>query len=77
LKIPVTGYNSIELEAAFSKAEMDLNKMKSDERMNPAVPLPPTHPSSLHQKVMYSSPSALRASQTGQLILAATKNIYK
>jgi hypothetical protein len=77
LKIPVSGYNSQELLAAFQKAESDYSQRVVDEGSNPAVPLPPTHPSSLHQRVMFSSQTALRASQAGQIILAATKNIYK
>jgi hypothetical protein len=77
LKIPVSGYNSQELLAAFQKAESDYSQRVVDEGSHPAVPLPPTHPSSLHQRVMFSSKTALRASQAGQIILAATKNIYK
>ncbi|XP_065352349.1 uncharacterized protein LOC135947188 [Cloeon dipterum] len=77
LRIPVSGYNSVELNEAFIKAEADVDKSLQDEKNNPAVPLPPNHPSNLHQKVMYSSPNALKASKTGQIILAATKNIYK
>ncbi|KAF4518020.1 hypothetical protein B566_EDAN009253 [Ephemera danica] len=65
------------LDGALKSAQVELQTRDQMETTNPAVPLPPTHPSSLHRKSMFSSSQAGQAARVGTILLAATRSFSK
>jgi hypothetical protein len=66
-----------DMAEALQAGKMELAARDQMEIDHPGVPLPPSHPSSLHRKAMFSSPESGEASRVGTILLAATRSFSK
>ncbi|XP_065332745.1 peroxidase-like [Cloeon dipterum] len=65
-----------EVNEALANAERDWQERLLAERNHPAVPLPPSHPSFLHQRAIYSSKQSVRAMESAHRMLSTSKYVY-